>query len=140
MKPVARRAWLLAALTLPAACAASGSPWTAEQRAEMARWSAGVSEKLRSKAYFPRDPERPTPAPEMPAMVRFTFNRAGQIYTPQIERSSGAALFDGAALTAVLATAPLPTPPAFLFQDRETYTMVAPVRFSDRPPPSGLLR
>jgi TonB family protein len=123
-----RRALLAVTLLALAGCATK-SELTAEQRAEYDKWVSAVAAKIRSKSYYPRDPSGPNPLTSAAARVRFSVNASGEIYTPQITQGSGYPLFDAAALFIVLAANPLPTPPAFLFQQERTVELHQSIGF-----------
>jgi TonB family protein len=110
---------------------------TPEQQREAAAWRSAVSQRLLARRYFPRDPSRPTPLMSGTATVRFAVSASGAIYTPQVVRSSGEALFDAAALTIVLSASPLPPPPAVLLERDDPVPLQVPMVFvpPGAPPP-----
>lgn len=124
-----RRALLLALPFLLAACATPPAAWTPEQQAEANAWFQEVSARIRSKTYFPRDPNSPLPPDGGRVAVRVTVNARGETFTPQLQQSSGNPLLDGAALTTALAAAPLLPPPAFLLNPRGFVTLTQPINF-----------
>jgi len=123
-----RRFVLLACLLALSACATK-RPWTAEQRAQFASWTSEVSQKIRSKSYYPRDPAVASPLAAGSVTVRFTVSESGAIYTPQITRTSHEPLFDTAALTIVLSAAPFPPPPRFLIEQDGPPSLSVPINF-----------
>jgi protein TonB len=102
---------------------------TPEQQAEVTAWRDVVVTKIRSRTYFPRDPNLPAPMMSGAATVRFSVAANGTIYTPQIVRASAEPLYNAAALTIVLSTAPLPPPPAFLLKNSQPVSLVVPIAF-----------
>ena len=130
-----RRMALMAALLAPAGCAASLPAMTPEQQAEATAWRDAVAAKIRSRTYFPRDPNLPPPMMSGATTVRFSVAADGTIYTPQIVRASAEPLYNAAALTIVLSSAPLPPPPAFLLKDSQPMSLVVPIAFTLPPGP-----
>ncbi len=62
------------------------------------------------------------------AIVSFTMDRAGQVLSVRLVRSSGSAALDQEALALVHRAEPLPPPPAQL--PGQTLTLTVPIRFS----------
>jgi TonB family protein len=103
------------------------------QQFELTTWGTAVMDHARpflARGYAENESLR---SREGLVLLRIQVDREGRLVQHAVERSSGVALLDEAAVKAIIQSSPLPKPPASLMPDKDLIKIVMPVQYQPQP-------